>query len=285
VPPLNGGSPRTIQARTGPIRSNERRLRGAIALLRDVSEEREIDRIKNEFISTAAHELRTPLSSVLGYAELLLNQGTFGSFSFEEEREFLEEIYKKAESLTELVNDLLDLSRIESGQLVRLNFSPTLPGPLIEEVVEDFRRRNPERRFELTLPATLPEIPADASKIGQVMENLLGNAIKFSPPGCRIRVDGELHPDRFVVVVTDEGYGMSPEVLSRIFDKFYRGTTDHSVAGLGLGMPLVKNIVEAHGGEVQVESTRGIGTRVTFTLPLSREESARSGEIPYGENI
>ncbi len=267
--PSRGGAPTcSIRARTDAVRSDRRKRSGAITLLQDVTNEREIDRLKSEFISTAAHELRTPLASVLGYAELLLNQETFGSFTFEEEREFLEEIYKKAESLTELINDLLDLSRIESGQLVRLTLSATSIGPLIEEVVEDFRRRNPHHRFESRLPIDLPEISFDAAKIRQVMENLLGNAVKFSPPGSRIKVEIAMHPDRAEIVVEDEGVGMRPEVLEHVFDKFYRGSADSAVSGIGLGMTIVKNIVEAHGGTIRVESSPGKGTRVVFALPL-----------------
>lgn len=268
--PGQSGPARIIQSRTDPIRSEERLRRGAIAMLRDVSAEREIDRIKSEFISTAAHELRTPLSSVLGYAELLLRQASHGTFPLEEQRDYLEEIVRRAEDLTELVNDLLDLSRIESGQLVRLNLSLSDPGRLIREVIEDFRRRITDRHFEVEAPPFLPEILIDAAKIRQVLENLLGNAVKFSPPESRIQVGAHCREDRIRVEVKDEGSGMSPEVIAHIFDKFYRGNADSSVPGLGLGMSIVKNIVEGHDGEIQVESAPGIGTRVIFTLPLPR---------------
>lgn len=269
VSPREGAPEQVIEATTDPIRSaDRRRRRGAITVLRDVSAQRQMDSIKSEFISTAAHELRTPLSSVLGYAELLLKPEIFGTFSTEEQREFLAEIVNKAEALATLIDDLLDLSRIESGQIVRLTMAPARLNRLIAGVIEDFRRRHPRRSFELNLPASLPEVSVDAAKIGQVLENLLSNAVKFSPPDSRIGVQASWVQDHIEIAVADEGSGMNAEVLAHIFDKFYRGGAHPSIAGLGLGMTIVKNIVAAHGGEVRVVSSPGRGTRVTFTLPL-----------------
>jgi signal transduction histidine kinase len=155
--------------------------------------------------------------------------------------------------------------------MVQLTLALVRPDLLLEEVTADFRRRIPERIFELSLPASLPEISVDAAKIRQVLENLLGNAVKFSPAGSCIRVQALQQADRIEVMVVDEGVGMGPQALSHIFDRFYRGAADPSIAGLGLGMSIVKNIVEAHGGEISVESTLGHGTRVTFTLPCRPE--------------
>jgi PAS domain S-box-containing protein len=277
MPAPDGGVKRVIQAYTDPVTSKDGRGMGAISLLRDVSLEREVDRMKSEFISTAAHELRTPLTSVIGYAELLLEQIDAGTFS-PDSREFLEEILEKGEALAEIVNDLLDLSRVESGQLVCLHLLSQGMDQLLRNVTEDFRRLHPDYRFELRLPETMVQVLLDPGKIRQVLENLLGNAVKFSPKGSVVRVTSDCTDQELITRVQDEGIGMTPEQLRHIFDKFYRGDASNTaVGGLGLGMAIARNIIEAHGGRIAVESAPGRGTTVTFTLPLEARD--REGDL------
>jgi PAS domain S-box-containing protein len=257
-----------LKVRSMPVRTAQGRLSGTITLLQDVTSERELDRLKDEFISTAAHELRTPLATVMGYVDLLLQKEEH-AFSAEEEREFLALVHQKAETLARIIDDLLDLSRIRSGHLVVLKKSWEDLARLIGETVAAYGEMSQKHAFVLDLPESPLRFFLDAGKIGQVLENLLSNAVKFSPAGGRItvgarRIDGEVE-----VSVADEGIGMSPEQMERIFDKFYRvDASTTAVSGLGLGMNIVKSIVEAHGGSIRVESEKGRGTRVHFTLPL-----------------
>lgn len=225
---------------------------GVITLLQDVTGQREMERVKREFISTAAHELRTPLTAILGFADLLQEIDTFTP---EEQKEYLGIISQKTEALAEIVDNLLDLSRIESGRLIALNRTSCDLGAMIPGLVDQYRRGVPDRHFETELHPEGSLIAADRGKIGQVMENLFSNAVKYSHHGSTVRVTSRIEDDWYLISVADNGIGMSPEQLERVFDKFYRANSgDTSISGLGLGMSIVKNIVEAHGGTIQVES-------------------------------
>jgi PAS domain S-box-containing protein len=264
----------TIQAHSAPVLSRDGELRGAIAILRDVSRERELDRMKNEFISTAAHELRTPLTAVMGFTELLLNQAQFGLDDPDRQQELLRTIFDKAQRLEEIVSQLLDLSRMRYGKLISLKKCCCDISALLQRVVAEYRDATDQHRFDVTLPEGPLELLADRNKLEQVLENLLSNAVKFSPQETRIRVDARVQGSRLVVTVKDQGVGMNPEQLARVFDKFYRADgSNAAVPGLGLGMSIVKNIIESHGGEIWVESDLGQGTRVSFALPMEYPET------------
>lgn len=240
----------------------------AIIMFNDVSRERELVRMKSEFIATAAHELRTPLASVQGFAELLLNDK---SYDEGQRDEFLTIIYDKTEVLERIIDDLLDLGRIESGRMIALEKAPCDIRALVETASICYRKEFRDRRIEFDWPAPHPgRIQTDAGKIGQVMENLLSNAVKFSPPGAAIRVSGSVAAGVVRIQVQDEGKGMTAEQSARVFDKFYRAdSSDTAVAGMGLGMAIAKGIVEAHGGHIEVASEIGKGTTFSFTLPAT----------------
>ncbi|WP_291316905.1 PAS domain S-box protein [Desulfuromonas sp.] len=262
---------RTIQPHTAAVQNREGKTTGTITLLRDVTRERELDRMKNEFISTAAHELRTPLTSVLGYSEVLLNQEEYGITDPALQKEFLDAIHAKGQRLEAIISDLLDLSRIQSGQRISLQRSPCDIVQLLDKIVSQYRQEKDGYPFEVSLPEGAVELWVDAGKIEQVMDNLLGNAVKFSQQNGTIRVTGQVTGDSFLIVVADEGIGMTPEQLERVFDKFYRvDASDTAAGGLGLGMSIAKSIVEAHGGEIRVESEPGQGTKVRVTIPLGK---------------
>ncbi|MBE0597922.1 MAG: PocR ligand-binding domain-containing protein [Desulfuromonadales bacterium] len=264
----NGGGFRIVQARSTPVRAASGRLTGTITLLRDITHEREIDQIKDDFISTAAHELRTPLATIMGFTELLLRPNQ-DAFSPEEHREFLRTIYEKSEVLAAIIQDLLDLSRIRAGHLITLQKSPEDLVPLVAKAVGAYREVSRKHLFTLDLPDAPVNLLLDAGKIGQVLENLLSNAVKFSPSGGTITISGHRTDGAFQLTIADEGIGMDPKQLARIFEKFYRADASTTAAsGLGLGMSIVKHIVEAHGGRIWVESEPGRGTRTHFTLPL-----------------
>ncbi len=266
-----GRKTRIVQTQTSHVLNREGLATGWITSLRDVTQDRQIDQMKNEFISTAAHELRTPLTAVLGYAEFLLNPHEFGGFTPEQQKEFAAEIYDKAEILARIVGELLDISRVESGRPLVLDRQPCELDEVIARVARHFQRHHPDYRIELATPQGPPsEVTADEGKLVQVMENLIGNAIKYSDAGSSIRVGLETDGGSFRVSVEDQGIGMTPDEVQRVFDKFYRAdASDTAIGGLGLGMSIVRNIVEAHGGEIRIASQPGEGTRVDFFLPAA----------------
>ena len=236
---------------------------------------RDSDRMKTQFISTAAHELRTPLSSVLGYAELLLHPETIGGIDANQQREFLDEIYGKAEALCKIVDDLLDVSRVESGVSIPLEKKQYDLGEIIRKEVGHFRVHTSKRQFELTLSENQGAlIWVDRNKLVQILENLISNAVKFSPAGGLIRINGTVTDRGYRLVVADEGIGMTPEQVELMFDKFYRADhTNTAIDGLGLGMHIIHHIIKAHEGDIRVASNLGKGTVVTVDLPFGEPSS------------
>ncbi len=268
------GSPRFLQARVSTIFALDGRTTGVVILFRDVTREREIDRMKTDFISTAAHELRTPLTSILGFSQVLLSQP---DLSAGEREEFLRYINDKGTVLADIVKELLDIARIESGQGLSLNSYPFPPGEMVGLMEPLIKATGGQHHFEVNLTGGDIRLLADRSKIGQVLENLLSNAIKYSPAGGPIRIDGCADGSYYRISVTDQGIGMTAEQVHRVFDKFFRADVSNTaIGGVGLGMSIVKHIVEAHGGGIAVESEPGKGTRVSFTLPLATANLATS---------
>ncbi|OHB33674.1 MAG: hypothetical protein A2X84_03220 [Desulfuromonadaceae bacterium GWC2_58_13] len=224
-----------------------------------------MDRMKNEFISTAAHELRTPLSIILGFAELLLLER---KFSEEQKKDFLQTIVQKAGGLNTLINELLDLNRMESGGIIALNPVRCSINDIVLPLVDQYQKIYPGHRFEIELPPEKFELTIDPVKVGQVLENLLSNAVKYSPNGDLVTLTVGFDSHVYQVTVADKGIGMTPQQVEKIFDKFYRADASNTaIGGFGLGMAIAKQIVEAHGGAIWVESRLGEGTRVSFTLP------------------
>jgi PAS domain S-box-containing protein len=257
--------PLIMRARTSVITDREGKQTGIVTIIHDVTHEREVDRMKTEFISTAAHELRTPLTSIQGFSEIML---TRTDITDEEKKRFLSYINKQSVSLTMIVSDLLDIARIESGRGFTLNKIPFDICDTIEQVVPYFKENAPEHRFEVVSPGDPIEVHADKQKIEQVLKNLLGNAVKYSAKGGLIRVTSTVSASQCEIAVEDHGIGMSPEQVKKVFDKFYRvDASNTAIEGTGLGMTIVKYIVEAHGGKIWVESEVGKGTKVSFTIP------------------
>ncbi len=257
--------PRIMRARTSVIFDRESKETGIITIIHDVTYEREVDRMKTEFISTAAHELRTPLTSIQGFSEILLMREDLKS---EEKKKFLSYINKQSVGLAKIINDLLDISRIESGRGFTLNKTTCDFGESINRVVPFFKEQSAKHEYEVVLPEEPVKVNVDTEKMEQVLKNLLSNAVKYSPDGGVIRVKTDFLEDHYQVSVEDHGIGMTPDQVDKIFDKFYRvDASNTAIEGTGLGMSIVKYIVEAHGGEVWVESELGKGTTVTFTIP------------------
>ncbi|MDW7645371.1 MAG: ATP-binding protein [Desulfuromonadales bacterium] len=272
LPSEDGEAARIMEARTAPVHRRDRSGGEWITLLHDVTREREIDRMKSEFIATAAHELSTPLAVIMGYAELLqTHQDETGD---EQSRDYAQTIYDKVQHLEKIVDDLLNLSRIESGRVIVLHRAPCNMGECLLKVVNPYQREEGKHHFEIAVPQAVTEVLVDKDKMAQVLDNLVSNAVKYSPEGGTIRVEGQKLEDRLLVTVEDQGIGMTPAQVERVFEKFYRAdASDTAIGGLGLGMSIARTIVEMHGGKIWVESEAGRGTKVSFTIPLEPNKS------------
>lgn len=224
------------------------------------------NRLKSELISTLAHEMRTPLTSIKGYSTALLMEEA--TFSGEMQREFLQIIDEECDILQDLIHDLLESSIIDAGFL-KLEPEPVLLPRLAHSVVDDIARRNSRHRFLVDFPTDFPIVAADPHRIVQVLRNLLDNAVKYSPNGGLVVVRGETGPAEVTISVADQGEGIAPEHLNRLFEKYFRiksGLGRH-VVGTGLGLPIARTIVESHGGRIWAESQVNEGTTFFFTLP------------------
>jgi len=260
------GSLRTVHARTAAVR-NQRGSRGEIVLLlHNNTEEKRIDRMKSEFLSTATHNLKTPITAITGYSELLINQD---QLSGAEQQEFLGYIHDKAWQLNKLIDNLLDISRVESGREIRLEKDDVKARQLVEEIHSFCDSQQTRCEFQYHFEQTDCLLYIDLAKMVLIMENLISNAIKFSPGGGLVSLAGHQTGNSYEIKISDEGIGMSDDECCQIFDRFYRAdASDDAPQGFGLGLTLVKQLVEAHGGEIQVCSTPRQGTTVSFQLPI-----------------
>lgn len=239
------------------------RLRRELQLTRSLEE---ANRLKAELLSTLAHEMRTPLTSIKGYSTALLMEEA--AFDTETQQGFLEIIDEECDVLQDLIHDLLESSIIDAG-LLRLEPQPVRIPRLVREVIDDIAHRTDEYRFLIDFPDDFPIVDADPQRISQVLRNLLDNAVKYSHGGLVV-VQGEVKEEEVVISVADQGVGIAPEHLNRLFEKFFRiesGLGRH-VVGSGLGLPICHTIVESHGGRIWAESKLGEGSTFYFTLPL-----------------
>ncbi len=251
-------------------------------LVRDVTAERDAERIKDEFVALVSHELRTPLTSIKGYLSLVLD-GDAGEVPLDQ-REFLEVAARNTERLEALVNDLLDLSRIEAGRLElkreRLDFAA-----LTSQTAESLRPQLESKGQTITVEVDddLPEIWGDARRISQVIGNLVSNAHKYSAEGGGIAVRAVSEGDQIRIDVRDTGDGLTADERARLFTKFYRADNraTQAVSGTGLGLVIVRSLVEAHGGTISVESEIGVGSTFTVRLPIrTSERAAQPPSVP-----
>jgi NtrC-family two-component system sensor histidine kinase KinB len=239
---------------------------GKVLLLRDVTHFEELDRLKSDFVSTASHELRGPLTGV-AMSVSLLRESAWPRLA-SKEQSLLAAAEEDLARLRALVNDLLDLSRIESGR-VELSFMPMSPTAIIERIVEIFEPQARQAGIELrsTFPDELPEVRVDATKVTWVLSNLVSNALRYTSAGGFIDIAAMPAGRHVHVSVKDSGVGIPPELQGRVFDKFVRVGPDQAEGGTGLGLAICKEIVRAHGGTIWVESESGKGSTFTFTIP------------------
>lgn len=254
------------------IRDRHGRLQAGVILVRDVTTQVEIDRMKSEFLSTAAHELRTPMASIYGFAELLLAR----EFDPATLRDLIQRIHRQTKNLINLVNELLDLARIEARGSKSFKFKVQDLKPALLNTLGSFFVPQESHHLAADLPDALPAVNIDADKFQQALVNVLGNALKYSPGGGEIRVAAVRRNsggrDYVGVAVRDQGIGMTPEQMARMFDRFYRADTSGAIPGTGLGMCLVKEIMGFFEGQVTVSSILGQGTEVTLWLPVAEAE-------------
>jgi len=283
---------KTLSVSFAPVRARTGDVTGTVAAFRDFTREAEVDRMKSDFVSIVSHELRTPLTSIKGYLDLVL-MGAAGKIS-KQQASFLEIAKGNAERLHNLVSDLLDLSRIESGK-VELDVQVVSLPRIAQQVAATLQKEFDDRDLTLVLdvPKDLPEMFADPGRVTQILTNLLSNAYKYTPRGgatVRARVEGPV----LRVDVIDTGLGISKEDQERLFTRFFRAD-DASVrqqTGTGLGLNITKSLVEMHGGDILVESEQGKGSTFSFTLPLPaglvalpEEEEAPEVVLPPGRPV
>ncbi len=239
--------------------------------VREAETLRELDRLRNELVANISHEIRTPLASIKGFATTLLQ--TDVKWSEQEQSEFLTAIDQETDRLTRLISDLLDMSRLEGGAL-KLDKDNYQIAEILELVNDSLLSLTEQHQLQVIVPEDLPSVFVDAMRIGQVLTNLVENATKFSLTGSPIIIEAEPSDEWVILSVTDMGEGIPPELLDRVFDRFYQ---TESIAtgrktGTGLGLSICRGIVEAHGGKIWMESTAGEGSKFSFKLPVSKKE-------------
>jgi PAS domain S-box-containing protein len=249
-----------------PLFAGEGGLVNVIASVRDITRFREADELKSTFVSVISHELKTPVALIKGYTDTLMREDA--KWDRKTTRESLGVILEETERLNHLIDNLLDASRLQAGAL-SLEMDLVALDALSERVATRFRTQTDIHEIETLFPNDLPAVDGDAARLEQVLNNLLSNAIKYSPDGGEIEIRGSVLPGEVVVTVSDQGVGIPLEEQSHIFESFFRGARARrqSTPGAGLGLFLVKAIVEAHGGRIWVESDLGKGAAFSFALP------------------
>ncbi|MFB3881847.1 MAG: ATP-binding protein [Armatimonadota bacterium] len=260
---------RILSMEVAPVRTDAGEGWGAVAVVRDITAERQLEQMRRQFISDASHEIKTPLTSIGGFAAAIAD-GT--AATAEERTRSAALIVKEVDRLTRLVNELLDLSRIESGA-VALDLAEVELPDLIGDAIEAFGGQAQEKDITLAvdLPADLPAVMADADRVYQVLVNLLSNALRFNRPAGEVQITARPVDGYVRVGVKDSGPGIPADQLPRIWERFHRADPSRARqnGGTGLGLAIVRSIVEAHGGTVSAESEVGVGSTFSFTLPVA----------------
>jgi signal transduction histidine kinase/CHASE2 domain-containing sensor protein len=270
--------PRVFSAQLTPLYADSDAPIGAMLLIADVTAQRELDRMKTEFVSFVAHELRSPLGAILGYASLLQQYGDKGTPEMREE--MTESIVRQCHRLNRLISDLLDISRLDAGRPLDLRSNKVELRGIVDKVLDAQRaaQSNPRVSFRLDCSEAAISIIADADRIEQILVNLVSNAVKYSPEGGEVVVQIEDDNNGATIKVRDPGLGMTPEQVENLFQKYYRTPEARArgIKGTGLGLYLVKNLVDAHRGRIEVESAIGQGTTFSVWIPRGVPQASPS---------
>jgi len=266
------GQPLPVGVTYAPLLDAQGRLTNIIATARDITRFREAEELKSTFVSVVSHELKTPIALIKGYVSTLRREDA--NWDREIVEDSLAVIEEEADHLTELIENLLDASRLQAGALA-INRSDVALDVLATRIAERFRVQTNRHTIQVEFPPSFPIILGDEDRLGQVLGNLLSNAIKYSPDGGEITIRGAVRPERVIVCVTDSGPGIPPQDIPHIFDRFYRASdTARTTKGTGLGLYLARAVVEAHGGRIWVDPAPGVGARICFSLPRDESQGA-----------
>ncbi|MGC3982390.1 MAG: ATP-binding protein [Steroidobacteraceae bacterium] len=252
------------QASTSLVRDRNDQPVYYVLQLQDIGERKQLEQMKSDFLAAAAHELRSPMASVSGFTELLLDR----EFDATERREMLGIIHAQSQRMTHLINELLDLARIEAQSGRHFDFKQQAVEPVVRSAVQSFLPPEGRNPVELCIADQLPQVAMNAEKIHEVMTNLLSNAYRYSHQG-NICVNVTQAGDELQISVSDQGMGISPDEIKQLFEPFFRSASARGVRGTGLGMTLVREIVKAHNGHIDVHSEIGKGTQIIVALPLA----------------
>lgn len=257
------GPPFPAELSAGLFMWKDRRM--LVVIIRDITERQKIDRMKDEMLSAVSHEMRTPLTAIIGYVDYMLDSDV----NAEQQQEYHEIIAKETRRLKEMIDNLLTLQRLRAG-FGRKNFQPVAIWPLLQQTVNFCAQISDKHQIHIDCPSDLPPVRGHEERLQQALDNLLSNAIKYSPEGGTVALGARIENGVAVLWVKDEGQGIPAEDLDEIFDRFFRIDTknEQRMGATGLGLPLVKEIAKAHGGRVWVESTLGLGCTFYLTIPL-----------------
>ena len=229
---------------------------------------RELDTMRTEFLANVSHELRTPLAVIKGSANSLLQPDVI--FDEQTRREFLVSIDKDADTLTRLVDDLLLMSRLEADAL-QVNRKPRTVEEILDSIKDRLESITVKHHLDISIPEAIPPVLADDVRIGEVLTNLVDNAVKFSDDGTTIKIEARRSNNKVIISVADEGIGIPPELLEKVFERFFQGNGHKNTRrkGSGLGLSICRGILDAHEGKIWVESKPGKGSKFSFSLPES----------------
>ena len=264
--------PYIFRMQAAQIHGQDREPSGAVAVFSDITDVRNAERGKTSFLDAAAHDLRNPMAAIKGFAETLLDDPEEEVYSREDRQEFLGIIAKSCKRQLGMINDLLNIAKIEAGKALELHLASVRVGEIAEEVTRLDQENTSLHTYRLDIEATTPPVIADEVKIDRIITNLVSNARKYSPNGGEIALHVWHDPaeDKVCVSVADQGLGIPKDQLPKMFGKFSRVKAKgfENIPGTGLGLNMVKNLVELHGGKIWVESEYGKGSTFTFTLPI-----------------
>ncbi|MEI6430635.1 MAG: ATP-binding protein [bacterium] len=267
----------TFQVQSATVRNDAGDIIGTATIFNDITELKNVDKMKTAFVSTVSHELRTPLTAIKGFVATLL-QDTDGFYDNDTRTEFYQIIDTECDRLRRLIDDLLNVSRIESGKSLAMNIGDVNMSNLVDKVIRiqsASQYKKPNHTLVMSIDPSVPIIQADEDKVEQIFNNLISNALKYAPRGGEIKVSGKMMSDELVQLsVSDQGMGIPKEQLPKMFQRFHRvdNRDTREIGGTGIGLFLVKAFVEQHNGQIWVESEHGKGTTFHFTLPTTQPE-------------